>query len=157
MFLMMFITSTFYFTFHFCTRIIFFFFGFFLWENEPDRWEKLILVFIFLENAAERCWKSGKKYVERDCCAVNSCHLYVLICVYLFFGFVSIVELAVIFCLNWIWFQWSNYSCHINCCWFLKLLSKVLGNIGLIYIQSVSRLCSLVGVLHNSIETPWNI
>lgn len=52
--------------------------------------------FIFLENAAERCWKSGKKYVERDCRVVNSCHLYVLICVYLFLGFVSIVELAVI-------------------------------------------------------------
>lgn len=26
----------------------------------------------------------GKKYVERDCCVVNSCHLYVLICVYPF-------------------------------------------------------------------------
>lgn len=41
---------------------------------------------LFFENAAERCLKSGgKKDVERDCCVVNSCHLYVLICVYLFF------------------------------------------------------------------------
>lgn len=46
------------------------------------------------QNAAENL---GKKYVERDCCVVNSCHLYVLICVYLFLGFVSMVELAVFY------------------------------------------------------------
>lgn len=76
-------------------------------------------------------WNLGKKkYIERDCCVVNSCHLYVLnLCVSIF---VVIVELAVIFCLKMdLIFQWIDYGCHITCCWFLKLLSKVLGNIAL--------------------------
>lgn len=64
-----------------------------------------------------------KKYIERDCCVVNSCHLYVLnLCVSIF---VVIVELAVIFCLKMdLIFQWSDYGCHINCCWFLKIVIK---------------------------------
>lgn len=71
----------------------------FLWENEPELTDdKSEFYFLFFwkmqQNAAENL---GKKYVERDCCVVNSCHLYVLICVYLFLGFVSMVELAVFF------------------------------------------------------------
>lgn len=63
---------------------------------------------IFRENAKEhKCtsatgvWVEKKNiyiYIERDCCVVNSCHLYVLnLCVSIF---VVIVELAVIFCLT---------------------------------------------------------
>lgn len=41
-------------------------------------------------------WNLGKNiYIERDCCVVNSCHLYVFnLCVSIF---VVIVELAAIF------------------------------------------------------------
>ena len=60
---------------------------------------------LFLANAQEhKCtsatgiWFKKKIYIERDCCVVNSCHLYVLnLCVSIF---VVIVELAVIFCLK---------------------------------------------------------
>lgn len=81
------------------------------------------------QNAAENL---GKKYVERDCCVVNSCHLYVLICVYLFLGFVSMVELAVFFFFL-IEFDSNETTLVVTliAADFLKLLSKVLGNIGL--------------------------
>lgn len=125
-FLMMFIRVV-HFTLPFISALGYFFVSFFERMKLTDDFKKK--AFYFLENAAEGCWKSGKKYVERDWCVVNSCHLYVLICVYLFYGFVSI-GCKILFKLNLI-FQWSNYSCHINCCWFFKLLSKVMGNIAL--------------------------
>lgn len=101
-------------------------------------WNWQIIKCIFSANAQEHKCPSAtgiwilKKYIERDCCVVNSCHLYVLnLCVSIF---VVTVELAVIFCSKMdLIFHWRDYGCHIaadfwNCykrCWeiFLCLYS----------------------------------
>lgn len=90
------------------------------------------------------------------CCKFLSSICLILCVSLLWVCFYCRIGCNILFKLNLI-SQRSNYSCYINCCWFFKLLSKVMGNIAFVFIQSVSRLCSLVGVLHKSIKTPWNI
>lgn len=119
-----------------CTRIFSF----------RTEWKWQMTKCIFLANTQEHKCTSANGiwvkyiYIERDCCVVNSCHLYVLnLCVS---NFVVIVELAVIFCLKMdLIFQRSDYGCHINCCWFFGIVIKGVGKYCFVYIQSIYRLC----------------